>query len=244
MFAKKTLLFILIYWVVLLPVFSQISTIDTTSQKFTLKKAIIPAVLIGAGFAVKSANLKAEQLEWQQKYFSNFKTHAEDIFQYSPYVAAFGLDWVGVKSKHRFADKLGVMVVGGVMMFTVVEGLKRTTKITRPDGSNNDAFPSGHTANAFFGATILSEEYGDQSVWYTIGGYSVATATGAFRILNNRHWVSDVLVGAGIGILSGKVAYAVYPWIKQKLHLNKSSAVSVVPIFDGQHVGASISMGF
>lgn len=36
----------------------------------------------------------------------------------------------------------------------------------------------------------------------------MATATGIMRVLNNRHWVSDVLSGAGIGILSGEIAYA------------------------------------
>jgi membrane-associated phospholipid phosphatase len=60
-------------------------------------------------------------------------------------------------------------------------------------------------------------QYGDQSVWYTIGGYTVATATGTFRMLNNRHWLSDVLVGAGIGILSAKASYIIYPWIKNRL---------------------------
>ena len=39
------------------------------------------------------------------------------------------------------------------------------------------------------------------SPWYAVGGYAVATFTGVMRVLNNRHWISDVLSGAGIGIL-------------------------------------------
>jgi len=40
-----------------------------------------------------------------------------------------------------------------------------------------------------------------------VGGYTIATLTGFMRVLNNRHWISDVLVGAGIGILSADLGY-------------------------------------
>ena len=69
------------------------------------------------------------------------------------------------------------------------------------------SFPSGHTATAFMGATLLAHEYGHKSVWIPIAGYSVATATGVLRILNNKHYASDVLVGAAIGIVSAELAY-------------------------------------
>lgn len=75
----------------------------------------------------------------------------------------------------------------------------------RPDGSNNKSFPSGHTATAFMAATMLHKEYGGRSPWYSIAGYSMATVTGVSRMLNNKHWLSDVLVGAGIGILGVSV---------------------------------------
>ena len=57
------------------------------------------------------------------------------------------------------------------------------------------------------GATLLAHEYGHKSVWIPISGYTVAAATGALRVLNNRHYVSDVLVGAAVGILSAELAY-------------------------------------
>mgnify|MGYP003199246539 CR=1 FL=1 len=64
------------------------------------------------------------------------------------------------------------------------------------------SFPSGHTATAFMTATMLTKEYGHISPWIGIGAYSVATATGLMRMANNKHWLSDVLTGAGIGILA------------------------------------------
>ena len=61
---------------------------------------------------------------------------------------------------------------------------------------------------AFRAATMLHKEYGTtRSPWYRIGGYTVATATAVSRMLNNKHWLSDVMVGAGIGILSTEVGY-------------------------------------
>ena len=90
-----------------------------------------------------------------------------------------------------------------------VNGIKYTAKEMRPDGSTANSWPSGHTATAFVGATLLHKEYGlTRSPWWSVAGYGVATATGVMRVLNNRHWISDVMSGAGIGILSGELGYA------------------------------------
>lgn len=77
----------------------------------------------------------------------------------------------------------------------------------RPDNSTRNSFPSGHTATAFMTAHMLHMEYGDVSPWISVGGYTVATVVGVSRQLNNRHWISDVLSGAGIGILSVEFGY-------------------------------------
>ena len=90
-----------------------------------------------------------------------------------------------------------------------VNGIKYTAKEMRPDGSTANSWPSGHTATSFVGATILHKEYGlTRSPWWSVAGYGVATATGVMRVLNNRHWISDVMSGAGIGIMSGELGYA------------------------------------
>lgn len=78
---------------------------------------------------------------------------------------------------------------------------RRRPPLRRPSATS---FPSYHTTQAFIGATVLAEEYGGRrgGGWIMAGGFTLATATGAMRLLNNRHWSSDVLAGAGIGILS------------------------------------------
>lgn len=77
----------------------------------------------------------------------------------------------------------------------------------RPDGSNYQSFPSGHTATAFMTATMLTKEYGHLSPWVGYGAYTVATATGVMRMMNNKHWMSDILAGAGFGIVGTEFGY-------------------------------------
>lgn len=63
------------------------------------------------------------------------------------------------------------------------------------------SFPSGHTVVAFTVSTVFAERI--DTFWARIVFYSLATLTGAARVMNNQHWLSDVLVGAAIGIGAG-----------------------------------------
>lgn len=242
---KKTVLALLISFKILIPTSAQKFERDTTYRKTPVVGFIAPIVFIGSGLAVNNADFKQKQLDYKQKNFPDFSNKIDDFMQFAPHGAVFALDWIGVKSKHGFGDKVGLMLTGSIIMLGTVNALKYTTDQIRPDNSSANSFPSGHTANAFFGAAVLAEEYKDQSIIYPIAGYTVATATGVFRILNNRHWASDVLVGAGIGILSAKAAYVVYPWLKEKIggkHAPKN--VVFVPMYDGVTTGGSLVIGF
>ena len=78
---------------------------------------------------------------------------------------------------------------------------------TRPNGADNLSFPSGHTAQAFLAASIVHTEFRDKSQWYGVGAYTIATSVAALRMINDKHWQSDVVAGAGFGILSAHLAY-------------------------------------
>ena len=65
----------------------------------------------------------------------------------------------------------------------------------------------------------MNQEFGWRSPWYSVAGYSMATATALLRIMNNRHWAGDVIAGAGIGILSTKFSY----WLYSKWENRKNS---------------------
>ncbi|MGV3706695.1 MAG: phosphatase PAP2 family protein [Arcticibacter sp.] len=70
----------------------------------------------------------------------------------------------------------------------------------------------------------MHQEYKDQAPLLGYAGYPLAALTGALRLTHNKHWFSDVVGGAGVGILSTKISYAAYPWLKEKLFHTKSHA--------------------
>ena len=93
---------------------------------------------------------------------------------------------------------------------------KELTHVERPDGSDEFSFPSGHTSFSFVMAEVLHQEFKEKNVWISVAGYTVATAVGAMRILNNKHWLSDVVAGAAFGIFSAKLTYLLYPKVQKK----------------------------
>lgn len=139
----------------------------------------------------------------------------DDYLQYSPAVAAFGLKLCGMKSMHGWRDMAILYAASNLLAGGVVYRTKTLTGRERPDSSNNYSFPSGHTGTAFVAAEFLHQEYKNESVWISVGGYGMATLVGVSRIYRNKHWVSDVAAGAGIGILSTKIIYRTYLYLQK-----------------------------
>lgn len=226
------------------------NSLDTSKElKFSYKQLIIPSALIGYGvIALNNNSLKSLNLEIREEVNEHIdeKFTIDDISQYVPAVSVYALNAFGVKGKHNFKDRTIILGTAYVIMSGTVFGLKKWTKVERPDGSSNNSFPSGHTANAFMGAEFLYQEYKDVSPWYGIAGYVVATGTGLFRMYNNRHWFSDVVAGAGFGILSTKVAYWIYPWMKEKIFKDKDEKYSgmAMPFYNGKQAGVGLVLNF
>lgn len=173
------------------------------------------------------------------------KIPIDDYSQYASLVSVFALDVCGVKARHNLRDRALITASSYAIMGIVVNTMKSTLSVTRPDGSNNDSFPSGHTAMAFTGARILFKEYRDVSPWIGIAGYGVATATGALRVLNKKHWVSDVVTGAGVGILSAEMGYRLLPVMHKALGIkNKSTNLAIIPACSTNQLGVGVFYTF
>lgn len=140
----------------------------------------------------------------------NFHNEIDNYTQYVPLALTIGLHLGGVEGRSDWPRFWASAAMSSAIMAGMVNGIKYTASEMRPDGSTRNSWPSGHTATAFMAATILHKEYGaTRSPWISLGAYTLATATGVMRVLNNRHWVSDVLSGAGIGILSVELGYGI-----------------------------------
>lgn len=81
----------------------------------------------------------------------------------------------------------------------VTYGLKKAVDKERPDHSDDDSFPSGHTSIAFQGASFIHKRYGLE---YSIPAYIGATFVGYSRVEADKHHTSDVLAGAALGVAS------------------------------------------
>ncbi|WP_136480613.1 phosphatase PAP2 family protein [Cognatitamlana onchidii] len=176
------------------------------------------------------------------RYLPNFHNTIEDITQYVPYAAVFALDAAGIKSKHSTYRKMSTIGTAIGINIIVVQGMKYSIAEPRPDGSANNSFPSGHTATAFMGAHIFHKEYKHRSPFYSIAAYTLATFTGVMRQLNDRHWISDVFAGAGIGIGSTELAYFLNDgWWKEKginnIEITERKINESKPSFLGVKVG-------
>lgn len=179
----------------------------------------IPTAMIGYGaLSFYSKGIRQLDYSTNNKLLENnslWHNNWDDYLQYTPAVAAFGMKFSGVKSQHKLSDMAIIYVLSNALEKSVVGTLKGATHRQRPNGENNYSFPSGHTGTAFVAAEFLHQEYKDKSIWISVGGYSMATLIGVSRIYNNKHWVSDVVAGAGIGILSTKIIYWTYPYLQK-----------------------------
>ena len=179
--------------------------LDKFSSSRFYQMTYIGVPLIVGGLIVKREDDHFRGL--RNEYLPRFNRHLDDYMQYAPAAVMLGMKVAGVQSRSSWGRMLVSDAFSALLMGGVVNTLKQTTNVERPDGSNKHSFPSGHTATAFMTATMFTKEYGHKSPWVGVGAYSVATATGLMRMANNKHWLSDVLTGAGIGILSTEVGY-------------------------------------
>ena len=196
--------------------FKQKTNPGVKPYKFMDDMTFVGIPLFVAGLAIKSdkamfrVNQKAEAGgKKNTQLLTDFKTGIDDYTQFFGPAMVVGLKLGGYEGRSDWPRLLASAGMSYALMAGFVNGIKYTAKEMRPDGSTANSWPSGHTATAFVGATLLHKEYGlTRSPWWSVAGYGVATATGVMRVLNNRHWVSDVMSGAGIGILSGELGYA------------------------------------
>jgi len=175
---------------------------------------IVPVSLALSGLIVQG-RISRELQRGVVKEFPHFKTNVDTYLPFVPGVVSLGLASAGVKGKHKLGDQIILALLSNLIAQGVTQSMKRIISYPRPNREDNHSFPSGHTTMAFTNAQILHEEYGERSVFYSIGGYTTAAAVGGMRILNNKHWAADVLMGAGIGIGSTKILYISYPWMQR-----------------------------
>lgn len=181
---------------------------DSLGKSFSLSPN---KVAVGGGLVLAGSLLDFDHGGRQlgSIYPSAFNYKADEVLRFVPAVALVGMKSFGIESRtERWSELIVRSVASTAIMGLTVESTKRMVGRVRPNGSDDRSFPSGHSATAFLTASLFVKEYGQLSPWYSVGAYGVATSTAMLRRVNDHHWMSDVMVGAGIGILSTELGYA------------------------------------
>ena len=207
-------------------------------ERTFLQKAILPTSLIIGGSLISGSGLeRGFQKDVRNAVGNDFAFALDDYTRYVPIVEMYAADAFGVESKNHWFDQSKNLTIAIIVSDFITYRLKKWTNKRRPNGGDIlQSFPSGHTSFAFTNAGVLYQEFINTSPYLAYSGYIMATTTGAFRVMNNAHWISDVIVSAGIGILVTELVYLFFPIIKWN-PFKKVRGISFIPQIDNNQYG-------
>ncbi len=221
-------------------------SLDNKSEPYDLfsRNCILPSLLISyGGYLFLDNTIKSTDhniREFRNNHFGKFHSKVDDYIQYLPAATALIMNLSGVKANNSLGNAIIVYAMSMVFVGSMTLSLKYGVARLRPDNSSRNSFNSGHTAMAFASAEFLRREYGADYPYLAYAGYIIAGTTGVMRMLNNRHWFSDVVAGAGIGILSTSLSYLIF----DKYLKENGYCFSINPIYDGRNLAMSLSINF
>ncbi len=201
---------------------------------------LIPAGA-GAGLVTLGAATQHSSDRWSFAKASSHKNGFIEVAQYIPVALPWAMKALGQPTRSGWGRMATSQATAIAIMAGSVYPLKRGIDSRRPDDSDSHSFPSGHSAWAFMGATMTANELAWKSPWYPFGAYTLATAVAAERVINSRHYPTDVIAGAGIGILSAQLGYFVGDLIFGNRQLDPRS---VCPLHDNLNLSfLSLNIG-
>ncbi len=221
-------------------------------HQFKVKQLAVPAGLIALGslslYTTEVADFDDDSRDWIGVGHSRFEL--DDYLQYSPIAMMWTLDALGLKSRHKFKQQTTILLTTAITSTALVQISKRIIARQRPGYGAFNSFPSGHTTTAFMGAELLRLEYGSEYPWVGIVGYLAATSTAFLRVYNDRHWVTDTVAGAGVGILSARIGYWIAPYLNTWLwggttgYEESDITASLTPCLIDNTCGVGLSVRF
>ncbi len=220
---------------------------DSTELKpyrFRPNQLILPGALIAVGtFGMTNGWMRKMQRKLDQGLTATKGSHkfkADNYLQLLPTVAYLGMEYLGLPARHNIKGRLLAGATATAVTLAITEPLKHWVKEERPDKSDRYSFPSGHTAISFMGAELIRLEYNNDAA--SFGAYVVAAGTGLLRLYNRRHWACDLMAGAGVGILSARIAYWMLPVYERLFSTgNSKKAIAVMPGYSPYAKGPSLS---
>lgn len=171
--------------------------------------------------------------------------HIDDYLQYLPAITYPTLGLISVPCSYSFKERIAIEASAYIVMSAVVNIGKYSFREKRPDSNARNSFPSGHSATVFTGAELMRIEYG----WKIgLASYAVATGVAFLRLYNGRHWLNDVLAGAGIGILSAQIGYWMLPLYRKLFKWNTNTSnykeISLIPSYSNRSFSLNLNLSY
>jgi PAP2 superfamily len=211
----------------------------TQPNKLSYKQFIAPVALITTGALMVNTVLNDDLQENANRFFGeDFSSQADNVLLFVPAAQIYLGKSFGFNPKNDFYHQTINLAVANAIAVSTTMALKYSVKEERPDQSDDLSFPSGHTSIAFTNAALLYYEYKDSNLWYASSGFLFASATGILRIANNKHYTSDVLAGAGIGLASGLIVSYWNPFKSMSFGKKNKTTAFVYP-----QIGSQIGLG-
>ena len=202
------------------------------SDSVSLKSFIAPAALLGGGSAIKILahdSFDAAVRETVQGIRpEGSRIAADEYLRFLPFAMgaalAFAVPDAGWGRRGELLLQTGTALV---CTAALTKGLKLIVDSPRPDASDSNSFPSGHCALAFAGAELVRIQHG----WaWGSAAYVCAIAVAGMRLYNDAHWFSDVLAGAGTGILCAQLSRLILPLEKRLLKMDLALTPTLDPV--------------
>ena len=178
--------------------------------------------------------------------FHDYHTKIDDYIQYAPILTMYVADIFKVPAKNTVWNQTKFLIMSEALTSGIVSLLKYTLKIQRPNNGSFNSYPSGHTSQAFVASQVLYNEFKETNKLIAYSGFLFSIPTGTLRIVNNRHWVPDVLLGAGIAMLVTNTIYYFEPLKNWNPFKNKKrkTEMGFIPTFNQDYIGGYFSLKF
>jgi len=149
-----------------------------------------------------------------KRHFGNsgnsFPSVVDQGFKWLPFVLVLMVGAEKTKAKNNYFEKIKLITLSKLILKCIVLPLKKSIRRKRPGILFKfNSFPSSHTATSFAGAEILHHEMRNNLPVVSLAAYPIAITTAALRIYKRKHWFSDVVAGAVIGVVAAKIAYSI-----------------------------------
>jgi membrane-associated phospholipid phosphatase len=132
-------------------------------------------------------------------------TPVDTSLKFTPLGLLLAADALQIKTGSNFKKHVLQAAISELLLNAALLPLKHIAKRKRPGGGKN-SFPSGHTATCLVGSELLRQEFKESNIVLANSGYCISAVTAILRLYHKKHWFSDVITGAVLGLASVRLA--------------------------------------